>query len=162
MRILGIDPGSVITGYGVVERVGNRLRHIDNGVIRPPAGAEYPARLAYIYDALRACVERFAPQALAIEEVFVAKNVRSALHLGQARGIALLVAAQGGLPIAEYSTRTVKQSVVGNGAATKEQVQYMVTKLLALPEPPTADAADALAVAITHIYHSRVRAGVAR
>ncbi|MBI4237170.1 MAG: crossover junction endodeoxyribonuclease RuvC [Deltaproteobacteria bacterium] len=155
MRIIGIDPGSVITGYGVVERQGNRLRHIDNGVIRPRTVATYPARLAHIYDALRACVAQFSPDALAIEEVFVAKNVRSALHLGQARGIALLVAAQSNLTITEYSTRTVKQSVVGNGAATKEQVQYMVTKLLALPEPPSPDAADALAVAIAHAYHLR-------
>lgn len=153
MRILGIDPGSLITGYGVIEVVERKAQHIDNGIIRPARGAEYAERLAFIFAQLGDCIRRYQPSVCAIEEVFVAKNVRSALHLGQARGVALLCAAQAGLPIVEYSTRTIKQTVVGNGNATKAQIQFMTARLLGLPETATEDAADALAVAITHAHH---------
>lgn len=153
-RILGIDPGSQITGFGVVEAHGNRLVHVDNGIIRPTKKA-YADRLAYIFDALTAQIAACAPVAVAIEAVFVGKNMRSALHLGQARGVALLCAAKAGLPVHEYATRDVKQAVVGYGNATKQQIQFMTAKLLGLPEPATEDAADALAVAITHARYAQ-------
>lgn len=155
MRILGIDPGSLTTGYGIIESAGQRLTHIDNGIIRPKRTADNPDRLAYIYEGLVARIAEFRPTMVAIEEIFVAKNIRSALHLGQARGIALLAARQASLPIQAYSARTVKQSLVGNGNATKAQVQFMTAKFLQLSEPAAEDAADALAIAITHAHHSR-------
>lgn len=148
MRIFGIDPGSTVTGYGIIAIEGNRLRHIDNGIIRPKSSAPYPDRLALIYESLVKLLHQFTPTTVAVEEVFVAKNVRSALHLGQARGVAILAATQAGLPIHEFSTRTVKQAIVGYGNATKEQIQMMTARLLHLPEQAAVDAADALAVAI--------------
>lgn len=155
MRIFGIDPGSTVTGYGVVDAEGNQLRHVDNGVVRPRTSASYPERLLQIFESLDRLLTSFAPMVVAIEEVFVAKNVHSALHLGQARGVAILAAVRMGLPIHEYSTRTVKQSVVGYGNASKEQIQQMTARLLGLTEVAATDAADALAVAITHAHHAR-------
>lgn len=155
MRIFGIDPGSTITGYGIIDACGNQLRHVDNGVIRPKASASYPERLLQIFESLERLLTSFAPMAVAIEEVFVAKNVHSALHLGQARGVAILAAIRRGLPVHEYSTRTVKQSVVGYGNASKEQIQQMTVRLLGLQEVAATDAADALAVAITYAHHAR-------
>ncbi|MBI2345397.1 MAG: crossover junction endodeoxyribonuclease RuvC [Deltaproteobacteria bacterium] len=155
MRIFGIDPGSSITGYGVIDRDGRRLSHIDNGIIRPKVGSPYTARLGTIYDALVKLLRQFAPNTVAIEEVFVAKNVHSALHLGQARGVAILAATQAGCPVHEYPSRTVKQAIVGYGNATKEQIQVMTARLLGLPQTATTDAADALAVAITHAHTAR-------
>ncbi len=152
MRILGIDPGSRATGYGLIEKEGNRLIHIDNGVIRPPANAELPERLLSIFSDLNAIINEYTPQYSAIEQVFMSKNAQSALKLGQARGAALLAMAGAGLEIGEYSPMQVKSSVVGYGRAAKSQVQQMVRALLNLPEIAQEDASDALAVAICHAH----------
>lgn len=149
-RILGIDPGSRVTGYGLVEVEGARIAYLASGCIRTPSGA-LPARLADIYRSVSALIEGHAPQALAIEEVFLAKNAASALKLGQARGVAIAAAVAHGLTIHEYAARRVKQVVVGTGKAGKEQVQHMVRVILGLPGMPQADAADALAIAICHV-----------
>ena len=152
MRILGIDPGSHITGYGLVEKVGNRLRHIDNGAIITDSKAPMPERLQVIYRQLNRIIADYAPQAVAVERIFVAKNALSALKLGHARGVAMLAGVNAGLPVAEYSAVEVKNAVVGYGRAAKTQVQHMVRVLLALPEIAQEDASDALAVAICHAH----------
>ena len=152
MRILGIDPGSRATGYGLIEKEGNRLIHIDNGVIRPPANAELPERLLSIFSNLNTIINEYSPQYSAIEQVFMSKNAQSALKLGQARGAALLAMAGAGLEIGEYSPMQVKSAVVGYGRAAKSQVQQMVKALLNLPEIAQEDASDALAVAICHAH----------
>jgi len=152
MRILGIDPGSRITGYGLVEKIGNRLRHIDNGAIITDSKAPMPERLQVIYRQLNRIIADYAPQAVAVERIFVAKNALSALKLGHARGVAMLAGVNAGLPVAEYSAVEVKNAVVGYGRAAKTQVQHMVRVLLALPEIAQEDASDALAVAICHAH----------
>lgn len=152
MRILGIDPGTRITGYGVVEKQGNRLVHIDNGAICTSSGDDLPRRLETIHDGLCRVIADYAPEAVAVEDIFVAKNVRSALKLGHARGVALLAGVSHRLPVHEYTAMQVKNAVVGYGRAAKGQVQQMVKILLALPEVAQEDAADALAVAICHAH----------
>ncbi|WP_225072049.1 crossover junction endodeoxyribonuclease RuvC [Desulfuromonas sp. CSMB_57] len=152
MRILGIDPGSRITGYGLVEKIGNRLRHMDNGAIITNSKAPMPERLQIIYRQLNRIIDEYAPQAVAVERIFVAKNALSALKLGHARGVAMLAGVNAGLPVAEYSAVEVKNAVVGYGRAAKTQVQHMVRVLLALPEIAQEDASDALAVAICHAH----------
>ena len=150
--MLGVDPGTAATGYGVVERPeSGPHRLIECGVIRPPARATLARRLAVIHQEISALIARHAPGAVAVESVFVSRNVRSALVLGHARGVILLAAEQAGLEVAEYAPRQVKAAVVGTGGATKPQVGLMVAKLLRLkhaPEP--ADAADGVAVALTY------------
>lgn len=148
-RILGVDPGSRATGYGVIVATGRQLQYVACGRIRTAQG-EFPKRLADIYHGMAAVVAEFEPDEFAIEEVFVASNPQSALKLGQARGVAIASAVAAGIEVAEYAARRVKQAVVGTGAADKQQVQHMVQVLLALDAPPTEDAADALAVAICH------------
>lgn len=157
MIVLGVDPGTSATGYGVVDRgAAGTLRLVECGVIRPPAGAPLAVRLQDIFEELTALIGRHAPDVLAVESVFVAKNARSALVLGHARGVILLAAAQAGLEVAEYPPATVKKAVVGAGAATKAQIQLMVAHILHLRTPPQpSDAADGVAVALTHA----VRAG---
>lgn len=150
MRILGIDPGSRITGYGVIEKRGNRLIHVDNGAIFTNSKDELALRLKKIHDGLNEVLDLYAPEAVSVEEIFVAKNALSALKLGHARGAALLVGANRGLPVAEYTALQVKSAVVGYGKASKTQVQQMVRTLLNLPEIAQEDASDALAVAICH------------
>jgi crossover junction endodeoxyribonuclease RuvC len=150
LRVLGIDPGSRITGYGVVERAGGRLRYVTSGCIRTSRGGAYQ-RLAEIHAGVVAIIAEYEPQEVAIEQVFVARNAASALTLGQARGVALAAAVASRLPIADYASRRVKQAVTGAGGATKVQIQHMVTRLLNLSDSPSADAADALAIAICHI-----------
>ncbi|HMS78180.1 MAG TPA: crossover junction endodeoxyribonuclease RuvC [Burkholderiaceae bacterium] len=151
-RILGIDPGLRLTGFGVVERHGaNRLAYVASGVIRVPDG-ELPVRLATIFAQLREVIAEYRPDAAAVEKVFVNVNPHSTLLLGQARGAAICAAATSGLPVAEYTALQVKQAVVGYGRATKEQVQAMVVRLLALPGTPSKDAADALACAACHAH----------
>jgi len=152
MRILGIDPGSRITGYGLVEKIGNRLRHMDNGAIITNSKAPMPERLQIIYRQLNRIIDEYAPQAVAVERIFVAKNALSALKLGHARGVAMLAGVNAGLPVAEYSAVEVKNAVVGYGRAAKTEVQHMVRVLLALPEIAQEDASDALAVAICHAH----------
>ena len=154
-RVLGIDPGSVRTGYGLIDLCrGRQPSYRASGCIKPVAGA-FPERLAEIYEGVVAVIAEYEPAVLAIEEVFMARNPQSALKLGQARGVAIAAAVAAGLPIYEYAPRKVKQTVVGTGSASKEQVQHMVQSLLALSERPPSDSADALALAICHINTAR-------
>ena len=147
--ILGIDPGSRVTGYGVINAVGNRLEYVACGCIRLP-DVDHPQRLKQIFDSLCQVIEEHAPQECAIEEVFLGKSVSSALKLGQARGSAMVACLHHDLPVAEYSPRKVKQAQVGNGNADKTQVQHMIKVLLGVSGEVQADAADALAIAICH------------
>lgn len=150
-RILGIDPGSRVTGYGVIDVMGASISYVASGCIRTADGA-LEQRLAQIYAGLSEIVGLHRPNAVAIERVFMAKNPDSALKLGQARGAALVCMANHGLSLAEYAARQIKQSVTGQGGADKAQVQHMVTAVLNLSATPQADAADALAIALTHAY----------
>jgi crossover junction endodeoxyribonuclease RuvC len=152
MRILGIDPGSSVTGYGLVERVGARLVHRAHGTLRPARSQELPARLAAIQAGLAEVIEVHAPDLAVVEQVFVSSSPRSALILGQARGVALAAVAAAGVPVEEYSAREIKRAVVGNGAAEKAQVQAMVKRILQLDRKPPQDAADALAAAICRAH----------
>jgi len=152
MRVLGIDPGSRITGYGVIEKQGNRLVHIDNGALQVGSGDDFALRLERIYSGLEQIIEKYSPRAAAIEQIFVSRNVNSALKLGHARGVAMLAAIHGGLDVNEYTAVQVKSAVVGYGRAAKGQVQQMVKALLNLPEIAQEDASDALAVAICHAH----------
>ncbi len=149
--IIGIDPGSRVTGYGLVHSLGDRLEHLGHGCIRM-AHPEQPERLRDIYQGLGRVVEQFAPDEAAVEEVFMGRNAASALKLGQARGSAIVACLAHGVPVAEYSARKVKQAVAGTGAAGKEQVQHMVKLLLGVEDAIAEDAADALAVAICHAH----------
>ena len=149
--ILGIDPGSRITGYGVIRQSNGKVEYLGSGCIRT-SGEQLSDKLKQIYDGISEIILQFKPDLFAIEQVFMAKNPDSALKLGQARGCAIVAAVNAGLPVAEYAARQVKQSVVGTGAADKEQVQHMVKQLLKLPACPQADAADALAVALCHTH----------
>lgn len=149
--ILGIDPGSRRTGFGVIRRSGHHSAYVSSGVIRIPDTA-LPERLKVIFDAINEIINRHSPDEVAIENVFMAKSAGSALKLGQARGAAIVAAVSRNLPVAEYDARKIKQSVVGNGAATKLQVQHMVKTLLNLSGDPQEDAADGLAVALCHAH----------
>ena len=151
-RILGIDPGSRVTGYGLLDVCGQELRYVDSGCVRL-ADEEMPLRLMKIHNAIVELVQTYHPQEFAIEAIFVHKNPASALKLGQARGVALCAAVLAQLPISEYAAREIKQAVVGKGNADKTQVQYMVKILLNRVGAIQADAADALAVALTHAHH---------
>lgn len=147
--ILGIDPGSRKTGFGILDTRGSRSQYVASGVIRIP-DAPLADRLRLIFDSVVQLIQEYQPQEFAIEQVFMAKSAGSALKLGQARGAAIVAAATHNLPVAEYEARKVKQSVVGTGAADKLQVQHMIKTLLKLPAAPQEDAADALAVALCH------------
>jgi crossover junction endodeoxyribonuclease RuvC len=164
MRILGIDPGSRLTGFGVVNVLRNgRLQYVASGVVRIPKGAELALRLKTVFDGVEEIVQTYQPTVVAIEKVFMAKNADSALKLGQARGAAICGSLAARLPLAEYSARQIKNAVVGRGGAEKRQVQHMVRTLLQLPGAPSPDAADALACAICHAHHSvGLLAGVRR
>jgi crossover junction endodeoxyribonuclease RuvC len=151
MRILGIDPGLRVTGFGVLEHDGNKLRYVTSGCVRSGEG-ELAARLKALLDGLAEVIGANRPECVAIEKVFVNVNPHSTLLLGQARGAAVCAAVIAGLPVAEYTALQVKQAVVGKGRAKKDQVQHMVRRLLALPGDPSPDAADALACAICHAH----------
>lgn len=153
MILIGLDPGLATTGWGIIAAEGNRLSHIANGQVRTDSAAPLPARLAALHDALEALFQAHHPKAAAVEEVFVNANPQSTLKLGQARGVVLLAAARHGLEVGEYAARLVKKAVVGTGAAEKAQVHAMVARLLPGVKITGADAADALAVAITHAHH---------
>jgi crossover junction endodeoxyribonuclease RuvC len=153
MRILGLDPGLGTTGWGLIEADGNRLTHVANGQIRTDAAAPLPRRLAALADQLEALITDHAPATAAVEEVFVNKNPQSTLKLGQARGVALMCAARAGIDVGEYAPTLVKKAVVGTGGAEKAQVHAMVSRLLPGVKIAGPDAADALAVAITHAHH---------
>ncbi len=155
MRVLGLDPGSRRTGFGVVERHGNRLSCVEHGCVSPPAGAALAQRLHHIAREIDVVLRRTAPDAVAVEQAFMRENVRSALVLGHVRGALLVAAVERGCEVFEYSPREIKLSVTGNGGAAKEQVAAMVRRLLALDETPAADAADALAGALCHLNRAR-------
>ena len=157
MRVLGIDPGSRRTGWGVVQLEGTRLIQIASGTIRSPEKQPLERRLRKIHEGLAEVVREHEPASVAVEEIFFAKYANAALKLGHARGVALLVAAQSELDVHEYPPAIVKRTIVGRGAADKVQIGRLVTALLGLKSPPEEDAADALAVAITHIQASRSR-----
>ena len=150
MRILGVDPGSQATGYGVIDRVDGQLRWVAHGVLRPMRTASLPMRLAALARDLGGLVEQYRPDVASVEGVFVSASARSALVLGQARGAALTALGAAALPLVEYAPARIKQSVSGSGRAAKDQMQRMVRRLLALERTPPADAADALAAAICH------------
>ncbi len=158
MRVLGLDPGSRRTGFGVVERHGNRLRCVEHGCVSAPAGEPLPRRLHRMAREIGAVMDRVAPDAVAVEEAFFRENVRSALVLGHVRGALIVAAVERGLDVFEYSPREIKLGVAGNGGAAKEQVGYMVRRILALEAAPGTDAADALAGAICHLQRSRFTA----
>jgi len=153
MIVIGLDPGLACTGWGVIAAEGNRLSHVANGQVRTDAKEPLPARLVRLEGLLAAVLEAHAPAAAAVEEVFLNENPQSTLKLGQARGVVLLVAARRGIAVGEYAPRLVKKAVVGTGGAEKRQVHAMVQRLLPAAKIAGADAADALAVAITHAHH---------
>jgi crossover junction endodeoxyribonuclease RuvC len=159
-RILGIDPGLRITGFGIIEKSGSKLAYIVSGCIKS-GDADMPDRLKTILAGLREVIETHQPRQVAVEKVFVNVNPASTLALGQARGTAICAAMDAGLPVAEYTALQVKQAVVGNGHAKKEQVQEMVKRLLGLTGAPSADAADALACAICHAHGGQGLGGLA-
>ncbi len=156
VRVLGIDPGSQCTGFGVVDATGPRLAYVASGVIRTPQG-EFSARLCEIFRCVRTVVAQYRPQEIAIERVFVNRNPDSALKLGQARGAAICGTVGANAEIFEYATRQIKQAVVGTGSAEKAQVQLMMRGILKLDGPVAADAADALAAAVCHALRGQVR-----
>ena len=153
MIILGLDPGLGTTGWGIIRAEGNRLSHLANGQLKTNASEPLPKRLSHLASQLESLLADHAPESAAVEEVFVNKNPQSTLKLGQARGVALMIAARAGLDVGEYAARLVKKAVVGTGAAEKAQVHAMVQRLLPGVEISGPDAADALAVAITHAHH---------
>lgn len=165
LRLIGLDPGLRRTGWGVIEVDGSRLVHVASGEVASTASLPLSARLSQLFDALSGVIEDFGPAEAAVEETFVNKNPSSTLKLGQARGVVLLAPAQVGIPVAEYPANLIKKSLVGNGHADKRQVQTMVGIILPGAKPETADASDALAIAICHAHHRRVsdiRTGILR
>jgi len=155
MRILGIDPGSQVTGYGLIEGSVRGPKALHYGILRAPRGRGLPERLLSLHRGLAAVVEEHAPDLVAIETAFYHKNARSTLVLGQVRGVLILAAMKADRPVQEFSPREVKMAVAGSGGASKEQVQYMICRMLKLAEPPPLDATDALAVAVCTWHWSR-------
>jgi crossover junction endodeoxyribonuclease RuvC len=149
--ILGIDPGSRVTGYGIIKAVGNRQEYVASGCIKTTEKESLPERLDVIFQGVSQIINEHVPNELAIERIFMSRSAESALKLGHARGVAIVAAVNQGLPVYEYEARKIKQAVVGSGAATKSQIQHMVMTLLNLPSRPQSDAADALAIAICHV-----------
>jgi len=155
LRIIGVDPGTARTGFGIIDFSADRFAVVDYGYIKTGGGLLLPARLQLIYEQLQKIIQNFRPERFAIEELFFNKNVRTAMGVGEARGVAVLAAAGAGLVISEYTPLQVKQAVAGYGRATKQQVKYMVKAILGLPEPPTPDdVTDALATAICDAFSS--------
>ena len=157
MRVFGIDPGSHTTGYGIVEKHGGALVHIDNGVVRPKFQTAFSQRLCDIYQDICRLIDEFRPDIIALEDVFVAKNAKSAMKLGHVRGIAMLAATLKGLEVVEYQPSQVKQAITGFGGASKKQIQIMVKAILKLPDVAAEDASDALAVAICHLHSATMK-----
>ncbi len=158
LRILGVDPGSSVTGFGVVERRGSRVVHVAHGTLRTQRGAALADRLAAIQTGLSAAIAEHRPQVVVVERIFAGRSARSALVLGHARGVALVTAALAGLSVLEYTAPEIKLAVVGTGAAEKRQVQAMVARLLGLAVAPAFDAADALAAALCHAHRGPLAA----
>ena len=158
MIILGIDPGTVVTGYGVIERRGSSYRAVDYGCIRPPPRYALSERYLIIFESVEELIVKYQPDALVVETQYVKKNVQSAIKLGMARGSVLIAGARHKVPIFEYAPTKAKLAVVGTGRASKQQVQGMVQQILRLPEPPNPeDAADALALAICHAQQKAIK-----
>ncbi len=156
MRVIGLDPGLGTTGYGIIDSSGGKLTVVKYGVVRPPVKNALQKRLNTLFTEVMALIKTYSPDQLAVEDTFYGKNIKTALLLGQARGVLLLTGEQSGLQCSEYSPRKIKQAVTGNGAATKEQVQFMVKSILKLPQlPEPIDASDALAIALCHINQSK-------
>ncbi|MGI5891733.1 MAG: crossover junction endodeoxyribonuclease RuvC [Bacillota bacterium] len=163
MIILGIDPGTATTGYGLIKVVGNKYKLLDYGCIRTPAHTPMPKRLKMIYTAMCRLLDENKPDQLAIEQLFFNSNTTTAISVGQARGVLVLAAAQRQIPVGEYTPLQVKQSIVGYGQAEKHQVKYMVGRFLNMKEPPRSDdAADALAIAICHSHYYQSRKMIVR
>lgn len=162
LRILGIDPGSRVTGFGVIETGSNGAVLVAHGCVRQSSEATFPARLGKIFSEIGAVIAAQAPDEMAIEDVFVSRNPSSALKLGQARGAAICAAASVGLGVWEYTPAKVKQAIVGRGRAEKRQIQHMVAVLLGIRDPLQADAADALGVALCHLHHRQSELRAAR
>jgi crossover junction endodeoxyribonuclease RuvC len=161
VRVLGIDPGSQRTGFGIVDAAGSRLSYVASGVIRTPQG-DFAARLCEIFRCMQSLVAEYRPQEIAIEKVFVNRNADSALKLGQARGAAICGTADSSASVFEYAPRQIKLAVVGSGSADKTQVQLMMKSILKLEGPVASDAADALAAAVCHALRGRVRSTLMR
>lgn len=153
LRILGLDPGLVKTGWGIIEVYGNRLSHVAHGVISPATALPLPKRLHILHDAVCALIEQYQPDEAAVEETFSNINPKSTIKLGHARGVVIVPPARAGIPVAEYAAKVVKKAIVGTGAADKSQVAFMIRRLLPGADLRSGDAADALAVAITHAHH---------
>src|SRR5262247_881801 len=159
-RILGIDPGSLVTGWGIVEAVGNSLNHVASGTIATGGAQAQGPRLSRIYKGIQQIIGRYHPDGVSLEKDIFARNPQSALKLGQARGVALLAAAENQLDVYEYSSNEIKSAVVGYGHATKEQMKKMVASLLHVSEKIAADAADALAAAVCHVHRQAFQARI--
>lgn len=157
LRVLGIDPGTAVTGWGIVERSRGAFAYVAHGTVRTRAGAPLPTKLAAIHAALETCCAEWSPTVVALETPFVGRNVQSALRLGEVRGVAMLVAAAAGCEVAQYSPAAVKMAVTGNGRAEKPQVQRMIAREFALAAELPPDAADALAVALSHLQSAGFR-----
>ena len=155
MRVLGIDPGTHRCGVGILDAEGNRYKLVDAEVIRAKSKHPIEERLYFIFENLRRIIKEFQPDVISLESLFYAKDIQAVVRIGEARACAMLAAQEVKIPIFEYAATAVKQSVTGNGRATKEQVQFMVTKLLSLKDVPYADSADALAIAICHLHNRR-------
>jgi crossover junction endodeoxyribonuclease RuvC len=153
IRILGIDPGLRRTGWGVIDVAGNRLMYVACGSVATDDKAEVSVRLVAIYGGLARIIEKFQPEEAAVEATFVNKDASATLKLGQARGVALLVPAQAGVPVAEYAPNLIKKTIVGAGHSEKAQIRMMIGMLLPKADPQSEDAADALAIAVTHAHH---------
>jgi len=157
LRIIGIDPGLLCTGFGILDISGNEFSIVDYGVVKTNSKDPLNIRLKTIYEDLEYIINRYKPSVMSIEQIFYGKNVKAALLLGHARGIPMLLSANNGLPLFEFSARRIKQSLTGNGNATKEQVQFMVKNLLSMDKiPEPIDASDALAIAICYKQNSRI------
>lgn len=161
IRILGIDPGTLVTGWGLIEEVSGKIRHLDNGGIFPKKKAPLADRIFYLHQEISRLIQSHQPDVVALEDIFVAKNVASALKLGHARGAAMVAAGEAGLPLFEYTANQVKKALTGYGHASKEQIQKMVKTLLKLPGEAFTDASDALAVAVCHANSHRMLKKVA-
>lgn len=159
MRVLGIDPGTHRCGAGIIDGEGNRYKLVEAVVIKTKSTAKIEKRLHQIFQEIKKLISDFKPDILVLESLFFAKDIQAVVRIGEARACAMLAAEDAGIPVFEYAPALIKKSVTGNGRATKEQVQYMVTRLLSLKEAPYADSADALAIAICHLHNSR---GIAR
>jgi crossover junction endodeoxyribonuclease RuvC len=162
MRVLGVDPGTAVTGWGVIERRAGRVAHLAHGAVAASSRATLAAKLATVYAALTDLCASWSPDVVVLERNFVGRNVQSAFRLGEVRGVAMLVAASAGIGVAEYPPATVKLAVTGNGRAEKDQVQRAIAQELGVGEPLAPDAADALAIALCHMHSSRFAAALAK